>query len=256
MIHYSSRVYPPCNPHRDFSITSTLHLDKRALWALIAQHLSSTWGDRCSEFAFYLFLITLFKNTLLPASLFGFFTTGAAILFSGTVGSLVDSHSRLSFVRICIVLQKSSSSAAYALFLVLFLRFRNVIQTGGHDRRLVWILFTVIVFCGCVLKLATIGISVARERLGHCYCRRKLREVDMAQYISPKDRLTLKACCTAVCVIARDGCFVPVFDRFLTGIWDRKHGVQIFLDRRRLSSPSHTWHRRAGPEYRTPKTSC
>lgn len=33
-----------------------------------------------------------------------------------------------------------------------------------HEHALVWILFAAIVFCGCVLKLATIGISVAVER--------------------------------------------------------------------------------------------
>ena len=69
-------------------------LDIRAIWALAAQHFSrygedhltlnkltlfcSTWGDRCAEFAWYLYLIILFENTLLPASIFGFFTTGNA----------------------------------------------------------------------------------------------------------------------------------------------------------------------------------
>jgi hypothetical protein len=46
------------------------------LFLICSGNSCSTWGERCAEFAFYLFLITLFKNTLLPASLFGFFTTG------------------------------------------------------------------------------------------------------------------------------------------------------------------------------------
>jgi len=38
----------------------------------------------------------IFKTTLLPMSLYGFSTTVAGILFSTTVGSLVDSTPRLS----------------------------------------------------------------------------------------------------------------------------------------------------------------
>jgi solute carrier family 40 (iron-regulated transporter), member 1 len=87
-----------------------------------------------------------------------------AILFSGTAGSLVDWRARLPFVRICILLQKGSSSAAYTLFLILFLRFRGETKAGGHIHALVWTLFAVIVLSGCVLKLATTGISVAIER--------------------------------------------------------------------------------------------
>jgi len=88
---------------------------------------------------------------------------GVAILFSGTVGNAVDSHTRLSFVRLCIVFQKSAASTAYSIFLVLFIRFRTKIESGHADAP-VWALFAVIILCGCVLKLATIGISVAVER--------------------------------------------------------------------------------------------
>jgi solute carrier family 40 (iron-regulated transporter), member 1 len=86
------------------------------------------------------------------------------MVFSGVVGNAVDAHTRLAFVRICIVFQKCSYSAAYALFLVLFIRFRSEIETRGPVHTLVWTLFAVIVLCGCVLKLATVGISVAVER--------------------------------------------------------------------------------------------
>lgn len=30
---------------------SSIALDSRALWSLLAQHLSSSWGQRCYEFA-------------------------------------------------------------------------------------------------------------------------------------------------------------------------------------------------------------
>lgn len=32
-------------------IDETTALDSRALWSLLAQHLSSSWGQRCYEFA-------------------------------------------------------------------------------------------------------------------------------------------------------------------------------------------------------------
>ncbi|KII95449.1 hypothetical protein PLICRDRAFT_48408 [Plicaturopsis crispa FD-325 SS-3] len=149
---------------RDVTTVSDV-IDSRALWSLAAQHMSSTWGDRTAEFAFYLYLIELFRSTLLPASLFGFLTTGAAILFSGSIGILVDKVPKVKFVRRCIVAQKLSASVAYALFIVLFsthLRFRAA--SGQSAATPVWIIFVGIVISGCVLKLSTVGISVAIER--------------------------------------------------------------------------------------------
>jgi hypothetical protein len=90
--------------------------------------------------------------------------SGVAILFSGAVGRMVDSNARLTFVRVCIVLQKCSSAAAYALFLVLFTRLRSHIHAEGHLGAVVWMIFAVIVLVGSLQKLATIGISVAVER--------------------------------------------------------------------------------------------
>ncbi|KDQ53177.1 hypothetical protein JAAARDRAFT_197661 [Jaapia argillacea MUCL 33604] len=140
-------------------------IDKRGLWSLGAQHLSSAWGERTAEFAFYLYLIELFQTTLLPASLFGFFTTGAGIIFSGLIGSLVDRVPRLSFVRWCILVQKLSATSAYTCFLLLFAtRLKEQASKDLGAPALIWVLFALIVLAGCVLKLSTIGISVAIER--------------------------------------------------------------------------------------------
>lgn len=38
-------------------------------------YLHSAWGTRTAEFAFYLYLIAYFKDTLLPSSIFGFAMT-------------------------------------------------------------------------------------------------------------------------------------------------------------------------------------
>ncbi|KAF7796905.1 hypothetical protein EIP86_008090 [Pleurotus ostreatoroseus] len=153
------------NEHGEGAQEEPFRLDNHGLWSLAAQHLSSSWGDRTAEFAFYLYLIQLFKNTLLPASLFGFFTTGIAILFSGSVGSLVDRIPKLQFVRWCILFQKLSATGAYACFLVLFATpLQASAASGLHASAPVWILFALVVVCGCALKLATVGISVAVER--------------------------------------------------------------------------------------------
>jgi hypothetical protein len=47
------------------------------------------------EFASAFFIMEIFKTTLLPMSIYGFSTTVFGILFSTTVGSLVDTTPRL-----------------------------------------------------------------------------------------------------------------------------------------------------------------
>ncbi|BGO90469.1 hypothetical protein NBRC10512_006745 [Rhodotorula toruloides] len=146
-------------PENGIDTTQAIKVDNRALWSLLAQHLSSSWGARCYEFASYLFLIRLFPNTTLQPSIFGFFTTGAAILFSGSVGHLVDIYPRLRFVRGSIVAQKATVGASYAIFLACFLR----LEGGRHTPALIG-LFVVLTLLSMLLNLATIGISVAVER--------------------------------------------------------------------------------------------
>lgn len=113
--------------------------------------------------------IELFSNTLLPASIFGFIITGAGIIFSGSIGSLVDKYSRIRTVRTAIVAQKISAAIGYALFLVLFLRYKSdaaddASQTSVIGKVRVWALFSSISFAGCLLKLATVGMNVSIER--------------------------------------------------------------------------------------------
>jgi len=138
-------------------------LDRKALTLLLVQHFSNSWGSRTAEFAIYLFLITLFPDSLLPASLFGFLTTGTAILLSGWAGHQVDIRHNLRLVRVCIVVIKISGCGAYAGTLVLLYRhgtgllhfWTSSISSG---------MFAVIIMCGCVHNLAGVAISVAIER--------------------------------------------------------------------------------------------
>lgn len=136
-------------------------LDKMALFLLCVQHFSNSWVSRSSEFAFPLFFIRLYTNTLLPASLYGFLTTAVAIVFSGSMGSIVDRlrATKLRCVRGFIVSQKLSAMTSYALFCLLF--YVNDLQRdaqndgrgrdGGARNANVWSLLAAIVIAGCPL---------------------------------------------------------------------------------------------------------
>ncbi|KAI0720075.1 Ferroporti-1 [Cerioporus squamosus] len=142
-----------------------LTLDRKALATLLVQHLSNSWGLRTAEFAVYLFLVTLFPDTLLPASIYGFVTTGVAIILSGWAGRLVDEHHNLNVVRSSIVTIKLAACAQYGATLAL-------LYTSGHASGLArpWSspltsgMFTVIVTGGCIHTIAGTTISVAVER--------------------------------------------------------------------------------------------
>ena len=107
--------------------------------------------------------------------LYGFLTAGAAILFSGSVGSLTDRFKthRLQIVRFFILAQKVLVVASYALFYILFRSdtLRRGAQNGGRGadpaqptRADVWSMFAVITFLGCFLILCNVGVSVSIER--------------------------------------------------------------------------------------------
>jgi len=138
-------------------------LNRKALSLLLVQHFSNSWGLRTAEFAIYLFLITLFPDTLLPASLYGFFTTGIAIVLSGWAGRQVDIRNNLRLVQACIVIIKLADCGAYAGSLILL---------TSHHRNLShpWAsalsrgMYSWIVISGCVHNLANVAISVAIER--------------------------------------------------------------------------------------------
>lgn len=140
-------------------------ITKIGLLTLLAQHTSSSWNARTCEFAFYLYLIQSFPNTLLPASIYGLCCTGVSILFAGWVGGLVDKTRRVRMVRTFTLAQKASIMVTSAAFLGLFVdvkpsRFSNYKDAPAQA----WIAFAVIVIVGCVMSLANIGITVAVER--------------------------------------------------------------------------------------------
>lgn len=92
-------------------------LSKWAVASLLLQHLSSTFIDGAYNFACFLFLIEVFTDSLVPASLVGFGTKLAGLALSGSIGGLVDQHPRLWFIRRAILAQKCLQALSYGLFL-------------------------------------------------------------------------------------------------------------------------------------------
>lgn len=120
------------------------------------------WGDRSSAFAIYLFLVEVFPNTLIPASLFGFCTTAAGILFSGTVGAAIDKYSRLKVLRQAIIAQKTSAIITYGIFLVFFLTSlgQGTVSFNGKPVAA----FVGLVICGAIMKVSTVCLNISIER--------------------------------------------------------------------------------------------
>ncbi|KAH7920921.1 hypothetical protein BV22DRAFT_1198573 [Leucogyrophana mollusca] len=169
-------------------------LNAKSLLMLSVLRFSSAWGERSSTFAFYLFLVTIFPSTLLPASIYGFCVTGTGILFSSSVGTLIDKHNRLLIVRCATLGQKISSGISYALFLLCFL---TPLGHGGHLSGRLIPVFVGMVLCGAVLKVSTVCLTISIERdwastisLGHSQRLVKLntwiRRVDLVcDLVSP-----------------------------------------------------------------------
>ncbi|KAI0800641.1 Ferroporti-1 [Fomes fomentarius] len=164
--HAASVLNADANPEGPNNAdASQVTLDRKALGTLLVQHLSNVWGLRTAEFAVYLFLVTLFPDTLLPASIYGFVTTGVAIFLSGWAGRLVDEHHNLGVVRVSIIVIKLAACTQYGASLVLLYGFG---ATSGLQRpwstHLSSGMFSIIVIGGCIHTVAGTTISVAVER--------------------------------------------------------------------------------------------
>lgn len=122
----------------------------------------SAWGERSINFAVYLFLVRIFPNTLLPASIYGFCVTGSGILFSGSVGNVIDKYNRLLVVRCATVGQKFSMGVIYAVLLAFFLT-----PLGRGSPNLVGpplAAFVGVVASGAILKVSTVCSTICIER--------------------------------------------------------------------------------------------
>ncbi|KAH9932025.1 Ferroporti-1 [Epithele typhae] len=139
-------------------------VDLTALSFLLVQHLSNSWGLRTAEFAVYLFLVILFPDTLLPASIYGFVTTGVAIFLSGWAGRMVDEQNNLAVVRASIIVIKFAAAVQYGASLVLLFRLQVEDSTRPWSTPLASGMFTLVTLGGCVHTIAGTTITVAVER--------------------------------------------------------------------------------------------
>lgn len=75
---------------------------------LYTSHFLSTWNSRAFEFGAFLFLATIYPQTLLPASIYALTRSGAAAILSPWLGGYIDNADRLSVVRRSIIGQRIS----------------------------------------------------------------------------------------------------------------------------------------------------
>ncbi|KAK3168277.1 hypothetical protein OEA41_004723 [Lepraria neglecta] len=79
-----------------------LRKEKSIKRRLYISHFLSTWNSRVFEFACLLFIAHLWKDTLLPVSIFALVRSASAICFAPMVGRYVDHGDRLKSVRLSI----------------------------------------------------------------------------------------------------------------------------------------------------------
>ncbi|WWD03413.1 hypothetical protein V865_001465 [Kwoniella europaea PYCC6329] len=145
-------------------------INRSALACLSLQHISSTFGSAAYDFASFLFLIQVFPDTLIPASLAGLCSTACGLILSGYIGSLVDRIKRLPFVRTVICAQKVFQALSYSLFLILLGPFKifvaNAFHGDGSISRVVatWCILLSIITSSALLGLSATGMTVAIER--------------------------------------------------------------------------------------------
>ncbi|GHJ86546.1 hypothetical protein NliqN6_2948 [Naganishia liquefaciens] len=134
---------------------------KAALACLLLQHVSSAWGEQSLEFAAYLFLITLYPYTFLPASALGLSITVVTVLASKSIGQQVDIQPRFAFVRRLILVQKLSQAGCYAIFLYLFSPALSSSPTDQNELPVSWPFVGLLVILASLGRIATTGIDLA-----------------------------------------------------------------------------------------------
>lgn len=166
-----------------------------AKWSLrlfYCSHFLFTWNDRVWEFASVILLVAAFPDTLMPSSVFGLVTTASAIVFSPTVGRWFDSTARLKSVRLAIAAQRVTVAVGcFCLW---------IMTSENPETRLKDGLFALVIFLGCIAKLAFVGKTVSIERdwvcrdgirqlrLGNCY--RSIAGYGPERYILYLSKLT------------------------------------------------------------------
>ena len=135
--------------------------EQQADWRrwLYAAHFLAAWNSRAFEFGAFLFLATIYPDSLLPASLYALVRSLSATLLSSRLGSYIDSADRLSVVRLSIVGQRVAVSLSCGLLFALVAVKRlpdNVLVSYGS--------LTALSVLACIEKLSAIANTISVER--------------------------------------------------------------------------------------------
>ncbi|KAK0723121.1 Ferroporti-1 [Lasiosphaeria miniovina] len=132
------------------------------LWRLYASHFLSTWNMRSYEFTVILLFAQAYPNTLLPTSVRGVLTNGAALLLSPSIGRCVDRNAaRFRTMRLTIVVQRAAIVAGCALWAAVFLSsgaWSSPLSTGKD------VLVAALVGLGMVERVCAVANNLVMER--------------------------------------------------------------------------------------------
>eukprot|EP00243_Klebsormidium_subtile_P010568 TRINITY_DN569_c0_g2_i1.p2 TRINITY_DN569_c0_g2~~TRINITY_DN569_c0_g2_i1.p2 ORF type:complete len:191 (-),score=27.93 TRINITY_DN569_c0_g2_i1:371-943(-) len=124
---------------------------------MYCSHFLSRWGDRMWEFAVALFMIRIWKDSLILTALYGLVEASSVAVFGVFVGKWVDCNSRMKVVRLSIAIQNASMIGA-AVGIILLLQ-----ESAPHGPAFIFLVFLVNLLGG-VQALAGLANNIAVER--------------------------------------------------------------------------------------------
>lgn len=138
------------------------HLDiqyARVRRLLYISYFLSTWNSRAFEFGAFLFLATIYPQTLLPASIYALARAGSAATLSPWLGGYIDHANRLTAVRLSIVSQRVAVALSCALLLAM-----TQLESLRRSDVSSYSALAVLAVLACVEKLAAVMNTISVER--------------------------------------------------------------------------------------------
>ena len=126
---------------------------------LYTSHFLSAWNSRAFEFGAFLFLATIYPQTLLPASVYALARAGSAAAFAPWIGKYIDKAHRLSVVRISIIGQRVAVAAS-CIILFTLVQVESLRRIGLASYGMLALLSLL----ACVEKLSAVMNTISVER--------------------------------------------------------------------------------------------
>ncbi len=133
--------------------------DCRICRLLYTSHFLSAWNSRAFEFGAFLFLATIYPQTLLPASIYALARAASAAIFSSQIGRFIDRADRLHVVRISIIGQRVSVAISCGLLYLLILH-----DAWRHKGFMAYASLAVLSALACAEKLSAVLNTISIER--------------------------------------------------------------------------------------------